>query len=219
MAKKIVKDMLKGNEDYMNEVNHEIWENIKEGQKPKITMVCCSDSRVGGHIMNKDLTNHVFHIRNIGNQISNSEGSIDYGVLHCRTPVLLVLGHTDCGAIKASLADFTNETAGIIRELASLSVITHSKIKEFGDNKNEYKAKYTELNVDEQVKDAMRLYKGKDTTIVGAVYDIHNVYGAGNGAIIVININGVRDAVKLKEHEVLSELEDEFKEVRVKRLT
>ena len=70
--------------------------------------------------MGKDMTNHVFHIRNIGNQIENNFGSVDYGIHHLKTPILLILGHTDCGAVKASQIDFSKESDEIRQELYPL---------------------------------------------------------------------------------------------------
>ena len=46
--------------------------------------------------------NDLFMVRNIGNQMATAEGSVEYGVRHLHTPLLLIIGHAACGAIKAA---------------------------------------------------------------------------------------------------------------------
>ena len=59
----------------------------------------------------------MFSIRNIGNQIVTSEGSVDYGVRVLKTPYLMVVGHSGCGAIKAAHKGKKTKIAGIDKEL------------------------------------------------------------------------------------------------------
>ncbi|MEM3373600.1 MAG: carbonic anhydrase [Candidatus Woesearchaeota archaeon] len=208
MPKSIIKELLENNEHYHEKVQ---WDLIKNGQSPKITLVTCSDSRVSGHIFGKDLVNFVFHIRNIGNQIVNNFGSVDYGVHHLKTPILMILGHTDCGAVKASQKDFSNETTEIKKELYPLYFNLRS-----GDKSNI--TKLVQLNVDIQVEEAMKRYGTEHTFIVGAIFDIHKHYTEKEGRVIITNINGITDEKKLKEHPLLSALTKEMLNARVKRL-
>ena len=119
MPKKAIKELIEGNDKY--HINNDTLEKIKKGQTPKITLLTCSDSRISGHIMSKDMINKVFHIRNIGNQIENNFGSVDYGIEHLHTPILLILGHTDCGAVSQN-----QSTGDVLRIQSSDSVQSFS---------------------------------------------------------------------------------------------
>lgn len=208
MSKSIIKEILENNESYHDKVQ---WNTIEKGQSPKITLITCSDSRISGHIFGKDLVNFVFHIRNIGNQIVNNFGSVDYGIYHLKTPILMILGHTDCGAVKASQKDFSSETTEIKKELYPL----YFNLRE-GDKTNI--SKLVQLNVDTQVNEALKRYNTENTFIIGAVFDMHKHFSEKQGRVIITNINGITDEKKLKEHPLLSALTNEMVNARVKRL-
>ncbi len=76
-----------------------------QGQHPFATIVACSDSREPPeHIFDQGI-GHVFVLRSAGNVVFGPalEASMEYAVLHLRTPLVLVLAHEDCGAVKAAL--------------------------------------------------------------------------------------------------------------------
>lgn len=215
MAKKVIKELIEGNADY--DIEESISQKIKSGQSPKITLVTCSDSRVSGHIMKKDMVNYVFHIRNIGNQIENNFGSVDYGIEHLHTPILLILGHTDCGAVKASQSDFSKETDEIRQELFPL-YFNLSKAAEALDKEDpKYITKLVQANVDKQVWLAKRRY-GDKTNVIGAIFDLHEHMAESQGRIIITNINGTTDEDEIKALDIMEELEDDLKDAVVKRL-
>ncbi len=77
-------------------------ETATRGQKPFATILSCSDSRVPVEILFDSGIGDLFIVRVAGNVADVDEiGSIEYGVDHLGTPVLLVLGHTRCGAVTA----------------------------------------------------------------------------------------------------------------------
>lgn len=78
---------------------------LTQGQKPFATILSCSDSRVPPeHIFNQGLGD-IFIIRVAGNVVDPIElGSVEYGAEHLNVPLVMVLGHRDCGAVKATLA-------------------------------------------------------------------------------------------------------------------
>jgi carbonic anhydrase len=218
LVKKVLADAIKGNRRYIEESDDTIWGVIQKGQSPKITLVTCSDSRVSGHVFGKDTVNHVFHIRNIGNQIENNFGSVDYGVHHLHTPILMILGHTDCGAVKASQTDFSNETDEIKKELYPL-YFSLGKKAQGQDMKNpSVVSKLVQHNVDVQVKEAVKRYGTSGLYIIGAVFDIHDHYGGKAGGIVITNINGLTEQRELLKHPLIAELEDHLKDIVVKRL-
>jgi len=103
-----ITELLEANESFAGKVDKGLLkELVEEGQKPMATVVSCSDSRVPVEVIFNQLRPGTFFvIRIAGNVVSDSsvKGSIEYAVVHLKTPYLVVLGHTECGAVKASLA-------------------------------------------------------------------------------------------------------------------
>lgn len=72
------------------------------GQEPKVVVLCCSDSRVPPEIVFDVGLGDMFVVRVAGNVVSELViGSIEYGVTHLGIEVVLVMGHSQCGAIQA----------------------------------------------------------------------------------------------------------------------
>jgi carbonic anhydrase len=72
------------------------------GQAPFATVIACSDSRVPVEILFDQGVGDLFVIKVAGNVGDTDEiGSAEYGVDHLGTPVLMILGHTYCGAVTA----------------------------------------------------------------------------------------------------------------------
>ncbi|HWR04846.1 MAG TPA: carbonic anhydrase, partial [Humidesulfovibrio sp.] len=79
-------------------------ETVKGGQHPVATIIGCSDSRAPLEVLFDQGVGDIFVIRVAGNLAGPDEmGSIEYGVGHLGTPVVLVLGHTACGAVTAAV--------------------------------------------------------------------------------------------------------------------
>ncbi len=79
---------------------------IAQGQKPFAIVLCCSDSRVGPEIVFDQELGNIFVVRTAGEVLDAAGiGSIEYAVAHLGSPLLLVLGHEQCGAVKAAVAD------------------------------------------------------------------------------------------------------------------
>ena len=114
-------DVLTDNQGYM-EHGDKYFAAFADKQTPRATVLTCADSRV--HTTAWDVTpeNDDFVIRNIGNQVENAPGSIEYGVEHLRTPLLFVIGHTGCGAVKAAMGDISKLSEPIQKELAHIHV-------------------------------------------------------------------------------------------------
>jgi methyl-accepting chemotaxis protein/carbonic anhydrase/CHASE3 domain sensor protein len=77
-------------------------ETTSNGQHPQATILGCSDSRVPIEAIFDQGIGDVFPVRVAGNVCSVDElGTVEYGVDHLETPLLIVLGHTKCGAVTA----------------------------------------------------------------------------------------------------------------------
>lgn len=105
-SSEIINQTISGNRQFVEQHGEAYFQAYNAKQTPFITLVSCSDSRVPLNAILPDTVNKIFSIQNIGNQILSSQGSIDYGIFHLKTPILMILGHSDCGAIKAYLNGF-----------------------------------------------------------------------------------------------------------------
>ncbi len=203
-----VKAAIQGNDQFTGHHDSHYFDAYQTGQTPNLTVVSCSDSRVHTPLFGIEPNNNIFIIRNIGNQVSNSEGSVDYGVHHLPCKILLIMGHSSCGAVKAAMGDYSGETAGIKAELDPLKPVIMAD-----DHQGDFNirwAKNVERNVDYQVQNALKLYdekvKAGEMTIVGGVYDFNDNYGKGRGTLVITNINGESDPNKIMRDPLLEEL-------------
>ncbi len=79
------------------------FQNLAAGQSPKATIVCCSDSRVAPEIIFDTDLGELFVIRVAGNVCQDDEiGSIEFSVASLKVPLVIVMGHTHCGAVTAA---------------------------------------------------------------------------------------------------------------------
>ena len=90
---------------------------LLEGQHPFATILTCSDSRVRPEFIFDTNMGEIFNIETAGNVVDSiALGSIEYGVEHLKTPVLMILGHTRCGAVTAC-CQLQGELAGNLGEI------------------------------------------------------------------------------------------------------
>lgn len=99
--------LMKGNRNFMegNMTQYDLVERRRElvaGQQPFATILTCSDSRVDPvRIFDANL-GEIFSVESAGNVADDiALGTIEYGVEHLRTPLLMVLAHEKCGAVTA----------------------------------------------------------------------------------------------------------------------
>ena len=86
---------------------------LAAGQKPHSIILSCSDSRVPPELIFDQKLGEIFVIRVAGEMLdSGSVGSIEYAVEHLGTNLVLVMGHTSCGAIKAAHSSLDGTSAG-----------------------------------------------------------------------------------------------------------
>lgn len=111
-AQAVLEFLIERNESYVSSGKNEgdISQARREdtatnGQSPYAVIVTCSDSRVSPeHIFGAGI-GELFVIRTAGNVIDDfSLGSVEYGAEHLRARVVLVMGHTGCGAVEAALS-------------------------------------------------------------------------------------------------------------------
>jgi carbonic anhydrase len=196
LVRSFLKGMFDDNAEHVSEISHEHFKSFAEQQSPRATILSCSDSRVQFDAFYKRPVNDLFAIRNIGNQIKTTEGSVEYGINHLHTQFLIIIGHSNCGAIHTALGNYSQESKAIRVELDHLHLSPKIKTNEGVIE-----------NVHNQVAYALEKFKGKIDTkeliVVGAVYDFRDDFKRGHGRLILINLNGERDPAKIKESEYI----------------
>lgn len=102
--------LIKGNRDFLNDkpnpgpVDAKRRLQIALGQAPIAAYVSCSDSRVSPEILFGRGLGELFIIRNAGNTVDTvALGSIEYAVAELGVPLVVVMGHERCGAVKAAV--------------------------------------------------------------------------------------------------------------------
>jgi carbonic anhydrase len=155
---------------------------LEEGQSPMAVIVGCADSRVAPELIFDQGVGDLFVVRVAGNVIGGAgaivKGSIEYAVAELGVSLILVLGHSKCGAVKAALKhiDAKDNLPGQIDDLVSLIKPAVSKTK--GD-KGDALENAIKANVDIGVKRLQQLQpivagpvKEGKVKVVGGVYDL-----------------------------------------------
>lgn len=118
-AEKIWADLIEGNKRFMAGRSATtdlvaLRTSLAKGQQPKVVVLACSDSRVAPELLFDKSLGDLFVVRSAGNIADNiGVGSIEYAVQHLGSSVLVVLGHTGCGAVNAACSGDKMPTAGL----------------------------------------------------------------------------------------------------------
>ncbi len=188
-ALNVIDTILHDNAEFAAKHNHAYFEKFSKMQHPRATIVTCADSRVHDQALEHSPDNDLFIVRNIGNQISTAQGSVEYGVHHLHTPLLLIIGHSACGAIKAASSNYSNEPLAIKHELSTI-VVKH----QISPDDDEQVLEGVKDNVNHQIEIAKRQFqqelKDGHLIIIGAVYDFTGALHHGEGKLTITNVNG-----------------------------
>jgi carbonic anhydrase len=146
-----------------------------QGQHPFAVILTCADSRVSPEILFDQGIGDLFVVRNAGNLLDDHIlGSIEYAVEHLHTPLVVVLGHTQCGAVSAAVAG--GEAPGHIKSiLASLAPAVGLARKKPGDpvdNAVRIGAKLTAANLAQNEPILGELVKHGRIKVLAARYDL-----------------------------------------------
>ncbi len=132
-AKNPLERLTQGNQRYVTSttVCHEDWSAkrsvLLENQKPFAVIVACSDSRVPPEIVFDQSLGDLFIVRVAGNIVDDfAIGSIEYGVNVLGANLVLVLGHSNCGAVNAALKNmkFDNHIQEVVNAIQPAIVAT-----------------------------------------------------------------------------------------------
>jgi carbonic anhydrase len=95
-------------------------QELVKGQHPFAAILCCSDSRVPPELVFDQGLGDVFVGRVAGNIADpNLVASLEYAVEHLQIPLIVVLGHDDCGAVKAAMSKevFHGNVANLVQQI------------------------------------------------------------------------------------------------------
>jgi len=168
----------------------------QHGQNPFATIVGCADSRCPLEILFDAQPGDIFVLRNAGNTCTHAEGSlvgsVEYSVGHLGTSLVLVLGHTRCGAIAGATATALSKTDKSQRDdaqssstldklLAGLGPVALQAASELpaGSTVEEVAAHAVKVNVFHTIEKLLTYSKPLrekvrqgDVVVQGAIYDI-----------------------------------------------
>lgn len=88
-------------------------QRLAKGQNPHSIVLSCSDSRVPPEVVFDQKLGEIFTVRTAGEALSPSAiASIEYAITHLGTRLVVVMGHSNCGAVKAAAATLAGGDAG-----------------------------------------------------------------------------------------------------------
>jgi len=107
--RKLLKGLHKFQSSYFP-ANQELFEQLADGQKPRVLFITCSDSRIVPHLVTQSGVGELFVIRNAGNLVppfgaaNGGEGAaIEYAIHALGIEQVIICGHSNCGAMKGLL--------------------------------------------------------------------------------------------------------------------
>lgn len=155
-------------------------EHLAEGQHPFACIITCSDSRVPPELLFDQSLGQLFVVRVAGNVISPEVvGSVEYAVEHLHTPLVVVLGHSGCGAVNAALGEAPPEgaVAALIHRIQP--ALEAAREKGYGPDdlpaatvrENARRGAQALLDGSRAMDDAVRT---GELMVLSAVYDLHS---------------------------------------------
>ncbi len=188
---KALQQLIDGNERFAagknsyprnNEARRE--ETTKNGQHPIAAIVSCSDSRVPLEFIFDQGIGDIFAVRIAGNIIGvNETGSIEYGVEHLGIPLIVVLGHTKCGAVTATVENAKVE-GNVLNLVKSISPAVERARKKSPEIKGvDLVPSAIEENVLQSINSLEKNAKIKNLEKEGKLMIVGGVYGIETGRI------------------------------------
>jgi len=161
---------------------------VLTGEQPFASVLCCSDPRVPPEVVFDQGLNDLFIVRGAGHTVTDQVlGSLEYSVTGLKPPVrlIVVLGHQDCGAIKAAIKEvFTNQPPpGNLASLTRAIRPAVELVRELPEDRRlPEAAKHNVLLVVRQLKEDRFLgpiLKDKNVHVVGGIYHMDTPIESG----------------------------------------
>ena len=178
-AEQALHRLMEGNKKFCTE-HYDVHPTVKEieslvsGQHPYAAIISCADSRVPpNEIFDCDL-GEIFVVRTAGNVVGDYEiGSIEYAVEHLGTPLVMVLGHTNCGAVAGAYEWVGGK--GALAAIMDEVVPSVSRARRKAEAKDEIISLAEVYNIENSVarlRESDILSALPEGAIIGAEYDI-----------------------------------------------
>jgi carbonic anhydrase len=178
--------LIEGNQRFKNNVQREhdmlsVRDVIKEKQHPFASVLGCSDSRTTVELIFDQNLGDIFSVRLAGNIASiKAIGSLEFSCKYLGSKLLVVMGHSNCGAIKAACDHYKGGNIGEIIELIDPAVLLEKTILDKRDSSNEaFVEKVCFHNVEVQMERILtssplltEMIEKKEIGLVGAVYNL-----------------------------------------------
>lgn len=182
-------DILKeGNERFVNNLkaNRNLLQQVNDtsaGQFPFATILSCMDSRTSAELIFDQGLGDIFSIRIAGNVLNEDIlGSMEYATKVVGTKIVLVLGHTKCGAIigACNRVELGNLT-GLLKKISPAMTLEESTSSNRDGSNPDFVNNVTRINVQltiERIRKESPIIAGLEQEqklkIVGGVYDVDN---------------------------------------------
>jgi len=179
-----------GNTRFQNNLraNRDLLEQVKdtgEGQFPFATILSCIDSRVSSELIFDQGLGDVFSVRIAGNFVNKDIlGSMEFACKLAGTKIIVVLGHTSCGAVKGACdhAELGNLTYMLEKINPAVNGVSEPQDESLRNSKNidfvdAVAKKNVELTIARIVNESpvlAEMQENKEISIVGAMYNIHS---------------------------------------------
>lgn len=185
---KALQSLKEGNERFQNRKREErnLIEQVKdtsEGQYPFATILSCIDSRVSAELIFDQGIGDIFSIRIAGNFVNTDIlGSMEFACKLAGTRLIIVLGHTSCGAVKgacddAKLGNLTSMLSKIKPAVDSTTMSSDTSIRNSSNISfvNDVAVKNVELNIQNILNSSeviSEMVNNGEVKIIGAMYDV-----------------------------------------------
>lgn len=171
---------LKANRNLLEQVN-----DTSDGQFPFATILSCIDSRVSAELVFDQGLGDIFSVRIAGNFVNEDIlGSMEFACKLAGTKLIVVLGHTSCGAVKGACDDakMGNLTKLIEKITPAVNAVAEPKDVSLRNSSNlefvdRVAEKNVQLTIDRIHKESpilSEMEKNGEILIIGAMYDINN---------------------------------------------
>ena len=165
-----------------NKDRQSLVDSTKNKQHPFASFLSCSDSRAPVELLFDQALGDIFSVRLAGNIASDKcIGSLEFSSKYLGSKLIVVMGHSSCGAVKAACDDFKDGHIGEIVNMIK-PAIRHEKtvMADRSSNNEAFVAKICEHNVRYQIDQIIRtsdivqdMITAKQIGVVGGVYDLN----------------------------------------------
>jgi carbonic anhydrase len=171
-------------------------QELTKGQSPFATVLSCSDSRVAPELIFDEGLGDIFIVRDAGNVADQvTIGSIEYGVEHLHTPLLVILGHEKCGAVTAAL-DAKGKPEGNIGAILKKIMPAVQKAKKAGKDRETTLDLAIQENVRHTYKDVMKSKIVRELVHDGKLKVVGAEYYLGTGKVEMIELASAHEGHK-----------------------